>query len=209
MAAWGDLFRLPDHTGGTSSAQIAADWYFAGRGAPAPIEIPYLWLSGLSWRSELPYTTAEISGPTSSASRYDQASRQRWGDRTLRVTLETACDADPTAITTWVMSYLANPGDAPRQRMVVRLRLGSRTTVEQWRILGVGEWQRITVTGAPSTWPSGATEQIIEGRRHMIDDHEHTVEWITSPVVGSTPGVAGPWFRVGVSAVDGSDAVPF
>jgi hypothetical protein len=200
---------LPDWAGQRTGAQLAADWYFGGLGPPAPVEIPYTWLSALTWRVDLPYTSASVAGPSGTDRRYDPDARARYGDRAYSATLSTATDADPANLAAWVMSYLADPGDTPRQRMVLRLRLGSRTQTECWRVLDVGEGRRISITGAPSTWPAGATEQIVEGRGHLVDADEHTVQWITSPVIGSSPGTAGPWFRLDNSQLDGDDALPF
>lgn len=212
FAPWDNLFRRPDWTGERTGAATAADWYFAGLGAPAPVQIPYLWLSPPAiWRPEKPYTSATIAGTYTTARAADRASQARYGSRDYPATLSTACDADPAALATWVVAYYAtDPDAAPRSRLArLSLRLNDRTTAEQWRILDVSEGTRIRVTGAPSTWPDGATEQVVEGVRHVIGDETRDVEWTTSPVVGSAAGTAGPWFRLDDSALDGTDVVPF
>lgn len=68
----------------------------------------------------------------------------------------------------------------------------------------------VTLTGPNLVgWPDGVTDLVIEGVTHHIGVDVRWVTWNTSPVIGSAPGVAGPWFRTDSSRLDGTDLVPF
>jgi len=181
--------------------------------APLPVEIPYLWISpGVQWRSDRPYTSAAVS-QTGGATAYDSnpASYGEYGDNLFSATLDTALAADPAALASMAMDYYATqPGAVPRQRFVTLLLvLNNRTVAEQQRILAIDKGQRIVVTGPPATWPQGLYSQIVEGITHSIGAEARVVALITSPVIGTTPGVPGPWFRLGTSALGGTDVSPF
>lgn len=213
MVAWNNLFALPDMAGQDRTGYTVADeWYFPGL-PPDPVEIPYTWLSPpLAFRPDRPLTTASVSrtgGSTARAS--DAASLAEHGENNFATTLDTATEADPANLASWVVTFYAiEAGLVPRSRMSsVRLRLNNRTPTEQWRILGVGEGTRISITGAPTRWPEGATQQVVEGITHVIGDEARDVEWRTSPVIGTAQGVAGPWFRWDYSDLDGPDLIPF
>lgn len=206
----------PDLLGTSGSAAIFNDYWW-GTGVvspPAPVEIPYGWLAGfqpLRIRPDKPLTTAAVSvdgGGTASAE--DGASLAAFGDTAFSATLHTATPTDAAALAAWAVAYYAtDPDDVPRARFpALLIRLTGRTQPEMHRVLSVGIGTRITITGAPATWPEGATEQVVEGIRHTLSD-ARDVEWTTAPVVGSAPGVAGPWFRLGESLLDGDDALLF
>jgi hypothetical protein len=61
-----------------------------------------------------------------------------------------------------------------------------------------------------SPWPDGVTELVIEGIAHSVAVDTRWVVWNTAPVIGATPGEAGPWFRADESRTDtGSDLLAF
>ncbi len=196
-----------------NTVSILADWNFQP-GPPAPIEIPYEWLAGLQplrVRPDKPLTSASVGvsgGATANVRNED--SLAAYGDNAFSAELDTATPADARALAQWVVDYYAtDPDDVPRARFPALLvRLTGRTQPEMHRILSVDIGTRITITGAPATWPEGATEQVVEGIRHELSE-ARDIEWTTAPVVGSAPGVAGPWFRLDSSAWDGADAIPF
>lgn len=191
---------------------VWTDLYFGGT-PPAPVEIPYTWLSTpLIRRPDMPITVATISRTGGTTIRaVDAPSRQEYGENQLSVSLATESEADPAALASFTLHYYATqPGEVPRQRFaILALVLNNRTPTERWRILDAVEGTRIRITDAPASWPDGFTEQVIEGVRHIVGDQERRVEWMTSPVVGATPGEAGPWFRLGISALGGTDVVPY
>ena len=207
------LLGVPGIYPADNAAPILADWNFQP-GPPAPVEIPYAWLAGfqpLRVRPDKPLTTASVSvngGTTANAQ--DNDSLAAYGDNAFSADLHTATPADAQALAQWVVDYYAtDPDDVPRARFPALLvRLTGRTQAEMHRILSVGIGTRITITGAPATWPEGATEQVVEGIRHELSE-ARDVEWTTAPVVGSAPGTAGPWFRLDVSHWDGDDVIPF
>lgn len=75
----------------------------------------------------------------------------------------------------------------------------------------VVQWDNLSVSTPNATgWPDGVTELVIEGIAHSIDGDVRNVVWNTAPVIGATPGVAGPWFRADQSRTDtGSDLLAF
>lgn len=182
-----------------NAAPILNDWTFQP-GPPAPVEIPYEWLAGfapLRVRPDKPLTSAAVTvngGATATA--LDADSLAAYGDNEFSATLHSATPTDGPTLADWVVAYYATDAtDVPRARFPqLLIRLTGRTQPEMHRILLVGIGTRITITGAPATWPEGATEQVVEGIRHTLGE-ARDVEWTTSPVVGNTPGVAGPWFR--------------
>lgn len=185
--------------------------------APAPLQIPYSWLQPpLRTRTDKPVTTAAVTqaaraGSRTNANAEDDDSLDEYGDNPFAATLYTDCDADPANLAQWVLDYYAiQPGDVPRTRfMSLRICLSKRTDDEKFFLLqGLSVGGRISIHGHPATWPTGLSQQVVEGIHHIIGELRE-VELITSPVVGAVHGVAGPWFRYDVSAWDGSDVIPF
>lgn len=182
--------------------QIIADWALPP-GPPAPVQIPYTWLSpGLRGRPDKPLTTAVVaqdSGVT--AERFNNNALTEYGDNPFELTMFTDGVDDPANLAEFVLKYYATqPGQVPRTRFPsLTVVLNGRTVAEQWRLLGLKQGDRITITDAPSTWPAGTTEQVVEGVRHILGSNARTVQLNTSPVIGATAGMAGPWFRLGKS----------
>lgn len=194
---------------GVASSASRDFWY--GFSPPTPTQIPYAWLSPpFRARADRPLndqTVTRTGGATGYAP--NAASIARFGSVSNPVTLETAVDADAQALANWQTTYYTNP----RMRcpsLTVNLFGPSRSDPEKWRTLGVKIGTRIQITGAPATWPEGTTSLIVEGVTHQIGQGVRTVTWNTSPVIGATPGMVGPWFRLnGGSFIDGTDPVPF
>lgn len=181
-------------------------------GPPAIVSIPYSWLSRpLRDRPDKPVTSASVSqfGGTS-AYQVDADSQTEYGENPFTATLHTACDADPANLAHWALAYRATqPGVVPRARFSsLPVVLSKRAPAEIQLLLDVRIGQRIRITGAPATWPPGKTEQVVEGIRHSIGALR-TMELITVPIIGTTAGAPGPWFKVGSSVLGGPDAVPF
>lgn len=204
----GDSFLL-DRAGvfpADNAAPILNDWTWQP-GPPAPVEIPYHWLAGfqpLRIRPDKPLTSAAVGiDGGSTATAQDTASIAAYGDNAFSATLHSATPGDATALAQWVVAYYAtDPDDVPRARFPqLLIRLSGRTQPEMHRILSVGIGTRISITDAPATWPQGASEQVVEGIRHSLGE-ARDVEWTTAPMVGSAPGVEGPWFRADVSYAD-------
>lgn len=193
------------------SPAVVADWFFPP-GPPPVVEIPYSWLSPpLRYRPDKPLTTATVSIPgMATAQAQDAASLAEYGDSPFTADLSSALPEDAASLATHILAFYATqPGEHPRARMpALTLNLISRTTAEKMRILGVQEGQRIYISGAPATWPDGMAHQIVEGIHNTRSDTA-LVEWNTSPVIGSTPGVAGPWFRTDSSMTTGDHVMPY
>lgn len=192
---------------------VVADWFFPP-GPPAPVKIPYSWLfRGLRERPDKPFTTAAVSHPDGDvATATDQASQREYGNNPFTATLATGVRADLTNLCTFMLAFYATQaGQVPRARyLALTLNLFGRTQAEQWTIMGLAIGTRITITGAPTDWPQGATEQVIEGVRQVVAARQRLVILNTAPVVGTTPGVAGPWLRTDVSNLAAlTDTMPF
>lgn len=180
---------------------------------PDPTEIPYIWLAPpLTFRPERPINSAVVnqnSGVTTRRS--DRTSQNEWGVNTFTETLHTAVDADPGNLGDHIMTFYATqPGAVPRSRSsAMTFNLLKRTQSECQRLLRVARGERIRITDAPADWPQGATELVVEGRASVIAVDERWLSWWVAPVIGSTDGVSGPWFRWDASSWDGTDLRPF
>lgn len=191
-------------------SELLQDWAFQP-GPPAPVEIPYGWLHDLlRYRQEKPLTSAAVTRDGASTARErDPVAISEYGDNPFTAALHTACTADAPNLAKHVIDFYAQAGQIPRSRMSsMTIQLAGRPQAELHRILSIRQGQRIHISGAPTTWPAGMTEQIVEGIARSYSDGA-LITFLTSPVIGSTPGVAGPWFRVDVSAADGTDLIPF
>jgi len=181
--------------------------------AVGPYLIPYSWLSPpLPSRHDKPITTAQVSTSAGTvAYREDAAAVAEYGDNPLTVTLNTANAVDAANLAAWTLSYYATQaGDFPRTRFSsLRICLSKRTVAEQQSFhenATIG--RHIRITDPPTTWPTGAADQVVEGIHHLVGDIRE-VELLTSPIIGSAHGVAGPWFRADSSTVGGTDVVPY
>lgn len=175
---------------------------------PVPVEIPLCWLSQtVPLRLEKPYTTAEVTrlghGPVYDTNR---PARTAFGDQAFTATLDTACSADPAVLASWTVTYRAEPRTRSPELI---LSLLHRTDAERVRILQIQRNQRIRLTGVPPEFPEGAADLIVSGITDEIGVAARRVRLTTRPVIGVVPGAAGPWFRVGNSAVGGTHIVPF
>lgn len=116
----------------------------------------------------------------------------------------------PVALTAGVPAFYTRDVFPPSQAArFPRLRVIMGGTPTSADVLHV---DLCTITGVPAgqaPWPEGTTNLIIEGIRHLIASNVRQVVWNTSPVVGSTAGTPGPWFRADSSFVDGTHKVPF
>jgi len=193
-------------------AAVMTDWYF-GATAVAPVQIPFSWISTpAQWRSDRPFTSAAIAvtgGTTVYAS--DEDSRTEFGDNQYAATLDTDTPADAASLAAHAMFYYAtDPAGVPRRRFTrLVFVLNARTQPEQWRIVNVRQGDRITITGAPATWPASVLTQVVDGIAHSIGSDARQVAWLTSPVIGEVDGTPGPWFRLDASLIGGTDKTPF
>lgn len=208
------LLGRPDLLPADNAAPLLQDWMFPP-GPPAPVDIPYSWLLAatgpLRSRPDKPLTTAAVTPTGGATARAESAeSIAAFGDQTFTATLNTATSTDAIALAQWTVAYYATPpAEVPRTRFPsLALRLNHRTMPERQRIMAVTIGTRIRITDAPATWPEGATHQIVEGIAHRRgrgpagEGGVADVVWNTAPVVGSAPGVAGPWFRLDVPIGD-------
>lgn len=179
----------------------------AGGTPPDPAEIPVTWLSEpLKLRLERPYTHAEVTqfdGPTA---RSDSTTLSTYSVFPFSATLYTPVDADTANLAHFTVTYNADP----RMRSpYLSINLLYRSDDEKAYLLGIGRNRRIRITGLPDEWPAGADTLVIRGIQHSATTLGRQLIWITGPVIGTTPGVAGPWFRTGTSSLGGSDIRPF
>lgn len=207
MVSWDDLYPVVDPADDGAGQVLARDWYFAGQ-PPAPLQVPYAWIaSPLSSRRDPPFNRAAVTreGGTTAYANGDPVDIAARGEWAYEVTLDTACDADAAALAKWVIDYYA----VPRTRFPeMTFLLDVRTDTEQLRLLRARIGDRITITDAPSWWPT--TDQIIEGRAPAVQNGSRYLSWSTSPVVGLATDQAGPWWRWDWSTWDSpTDVIPF
>jgi hypothetical protein len=203
-----DLFGRPDAPS-SIGPMVARDWLWGGA-PPAPVVVPYSWLDQpLHFRPDAPVNYALVSRVNGNTARSvnKTSSDASTEYRASGVTLDCVTPADPPNLADHVTGNFASP----RMRCPsLTFDLLIRTDPERQLLLGVAEGQPIVVSGTPASWPEGTASLVIEGVRHVIGIDQRTVIWNTSPVVGSTPGTAGPWFRLDASKLDtGSDKLPF
>lgn len=172
---------------------------------PPPVEIPLCWLTTpVRLRLEKPYTTAAVAR-FGHGTAYASNGTARI-DQQFTATLDTACTADPAVLASWTVTYRA---EARTRSPELILNLLIRSDVEKALILAVERNQRIRLTGTPPEYPEGAADLIVSGITDEIGVLARRVRWTTRPVIGVDPGTAGPWFRVGNSAVGGTHIIPF
>lgn len=175
---------------------------------PVLVEIPICWLSQpVRLRLERPITTAAVTR-TGHGTSYDSdaAALAEFGDQSFTAELDTACSADPAVLASWTVTYRSEPRTRSPELFI---NLMHRSDDERVRILRLQRNQRIQLTGVPPEFPEGAAHLVISGVTDAIGVMGRLVRFTTRPVIGTSPGVAGPWFRVGTSAVGGSHIVPF
>lgn len=183
----------------------------------APTEIPLIWLSQpLPMRLDQPVNTATITrpgtvyadgsqGPTGFAE--DLTSYDEYGAFPgYEANLTSLTEGDPAALAAHTVAYLSEA----RTRVVqATIDLLYRTDAERLLILRVERGQRIRLTGVPVEFPEGADSLIVAGIAHETGVQRRRITWTFNAVVGSTPGVPGPWFRLDSSVLDGPDLMPF
>jgi hypothetical protein len=166
----------------------------------------------LTFRPERPLNAAVVTQTGGvEARRDDRTSQAEWGVNTFSEDLATAVASDAANLAKHVMTFYAvQPSEVPRSRSSALIfNLLERTVAECQRLLRVGRGDRVRITGAPADWPLGATELVVEGRSNEIAVDVRTLSWWVAPVVGTDPGVPGPWFRWDASSWDGNDLRPF
>jgi hypothetical protein len=205
-APWGALWDVSNPQG--TAYFVSDDWYFSGRGPQFTTDIPWTWLSGpLRFRPDPPINAATVStdgGSTALAS--DEASIDEYGQWPFTHSTNSADPKDAVNLADWIVEYYKDP----RVRLAqVQLILNKRTLAECRKILRRDVGDRIHITGTPTGWPEGVTQLVIEGIAHRSAVDVRTVTWSLSPLIGESPDVAGPWFRLGVSQLGGTDVLPW
>jgi hypothetical protein len=174
-----------------------------------PVLIPFSWIATpLTRKPTTAITKAQIS-QLDGATAYSSASAalvRQYGVNAAQVTLDTACDADPQNLATFLTTYQSTP--RPRQPTLT-FNLLARTDAECLIILAVGLARRVRIIEAPTGTPPGALNFTVEGIRHVLGVEERTITWSTSALIGTSTSEAGPWFRWGSSRWGGTDQRPF
>src|SRR5688572_7466767 len=143
-----------------STVTVLNDYWWGS--SPAPVQIPFEWISSpAEWVEDPPLNVAQIGG-TPGASAEAPESIAEFGESTFTATLASATAADSTTLAHWVLAYYATgPNESPRVRFVgLRFVLNFRSPEEIRTLLSVGEGRRISITATPATWPAGAAEQV-------------------------------------------------
>jgi len=222
MAEWGDDDLIIDVERPTPPVSaVVADWFWAG-GPPDVTVIPWTWLQvPLKLRADQPMNVVEITRVNQAAAlATNEASRTTNGTFPAKGTLDTIIPDDAYNYAAWLVTYYANP---LLRAPVFSMPLQFRTVDEVPRILGRTVGDRFTLgpstvrdgSGAvvvlpvPAGLPAGAQSLVISGIAHTSSVTDRVVSWTTAPLLGSAPGVEGPWFRIDSSMLDGTDQRPF
>jgi len=191
---------------------------------PAVTVIPWIWLQApLELRSDPPINSAQITRagqPTSNVN--NTTSQTTYGVFAASTDLDTISPDDATNFGAWLVASYATP---LLRAPTLTLSLVPRTDTERWLILNLEIGQRITlgpgtvqdfpghttVIPVPAGLPPAALSFVIEGIHHTSSVTDRVVEWTTSPLIGTTPGAEGPWFRLdsSLSSPSGTDVLPF
>lgn len=182
---------------------VVNDYYWGG-GPTAVTEIPYAWISQPVQRQPTTavnqVTVSQAEGNSGFAT--DRASIRLNGIGPESIAISSSTSADPGNLARFLVALQATP--RPRQP-ILRINLYARTEVEALEVLHVQLGQRVRITGAPTHWPVGATNFVVEGIAHTIAADQRVVEWATSALIGLDPSEPGPWVRADASAITGSD----
>lgn len=171
-------------------------------GPPAPVEIPLCWFTQpVRLRLERPFTTASVSQPGYGTA---FATAGAASDFPFTATLSSATAGDAQSLADWTVAYR---GLALTRCPELTLDLMIRSTAEKVMLLRVEKNQRIKITGVPGEFPQGAAHLIVSGINNEMGVLKRRLRWTTRPVIGTAPGVSGPWFYLGASAWDGPDII--
>lgn len=192
------------------AARVTNEYFWAAGIAapPPPTEIPLCWFTQpVPLRLERAVNDATVTQSDGAESHAEDAdSVDDYTVNSFAATLSTRTAADARNLASHTVRYGAEPRTRSPQ---LTLDLMHRTDIERWRILRVRQGDRITLTGVPAEFPTGADSLVISGIQHQIGLTVRRVQWTTTAVVGSTPGVPGPWFYTDDSLSDGTDLLPF
>lgn len=204
MVPWANLFALPAWTADEAFRDVAVHWYLDGFQAPDAVEIPWTWISApLRFRQDKPYTYAAVS-KSGGGTAIESVTADE--ETEFTATLATRNDVDAPNLASFTTIYYDEPRTRLSELVVI---LNRRTDEEIWTILGVGIGTKVQLTGLPDGWPRGADVLVVEGIHHSSNVTVRQVTWAASPVVGEEPSAVGPFFRAGVSKLDGTDLLPW
>jgi hypothetical protein len=193
-----------------AAAAVVNDYFWDT--TPDPTVIRYGWISPpFRARADQPINDPEVTAQGHGTARAPNAtSIARYGDYNgTPVTLATAVDADADCLAAYLSTFYSDF----RMRcpsLTINLLNAQLTPTDVQTVLGIRVGDRIVIPDAPATWPAGTNSLIVEGiGRQILVGQCRVVTINTSPVIGSAPGIPGPWFRWGSSVWAGSDLIPF
>jgi hypothetical protein len=196
-----------DVPGGAAAAVYNDYWWGTGVVTPpAPVKIPICWLTQpVPLRRERPTNAAEVSVPGAPTGRYQDDASIAAVRRKIpfTATLQTSTPSDAVNLAHHAVTYGQARTRSPR--LVIDLLF--RTDAEKIRLLRIKIGSRIELTDVPANFPAGAAHLVVTGVSHEIGLKSRKLSLTTQAVVGSAPGVAGPWFRLGASALGGTDSL--
>lgn len=170
-------------------------------GPPAAVEIPLCWFTQpLKLRMEKPYTTATVDQPGFGTAYASSGAVQ---DSPFRATLQSITPGVAQNLATFTVTYRDG---ALTRSPELHLDLMHRSNSERVLLMRVRKNQRIHITGTPPSFPAGAQHLIVSGVTHEIGTMRRRIRWTTRALIGTAPGVSGPWFYAGASTWGGPDA---
>jgi len=194
-----DPFRLRIPLAGTGIGEAHSGTTLTP-GAPAPVEIPLCWLTQpVQLRLEKPHTTASVSQPNFGTA---SATAGAASDFPFEATLESATGGDAQNLADFTVAYRSLP---LMRSPVLIIDLMHRSDAEKVMLLRIERNQRIKITGTPPEYPAGAQHLIVSGITNTVGVFARKLRFTTRPVIGTSPGVSGPWFYPGASEWGGPD----
>lgn len=204
-------------------APIVNDWFWFG--APDATIIPWTYLSmPLAMRQDQPINSATITGASNAtATAVNTTSQAQYGTFGATATLNTVLAVDAANLAEFVTTYYANPPLRCPQWTFDLTGPQLLPDEVKWLILGREIGDRVTLGPATLTDPGGTTivvpvpaglpaaarSLVIEGITHTSGPAHRLVTWTTAPLLGTSPGAEGPWFRSDLSFTDGTDVLPY
>lgn len=199
----GVWFGAPD---GTATFQSRRHRYYDPDAAP--IEVPYTLIgSPFQTKRDLPINSATVQQAGNGAVGYAQDTtsiESAVGEQPFETSLECASKSAPAVLASFVVHQFVTPKTRPLELL---FDVDNFAAADQLKLLSLAIGDRIQITNPPAGWPSSLAHLSIEGRK-MTAGSQNLLTLTGSPVLGS-PGGSDTWFRLGTSALGGTDVLPF
>lgn len=169
-------------------------------GPPAPVEVPLCWFTQpLRLRMEEPFSTATVNQSGFGTAFASSGAAQ---DYPFQATISSIIGGEAQNLANFTVTYR---DEALTRCPELTIDLIHRTAAERSMLIRIRKNQRIKITGTSAEFPEGAEHLIVSGITNEIGVTSRKLRWTTRAVIGTAPGVSGPWFYPGTSVWDGPD----